>query len=293
MKLALIGGGMVGQCYAQAFAASGAWLCGIVDANPPAALHTLARASGTQVHTVGGAWLADADVVVSAVFGSVAREVAAAALAQMRPGALYIDMTTADPEDMVRADKQATASGQHFVDVAITGAVNIHGAKTPLLCAGERAEDVATLYRGIGAPIQVVGTRPGDAALLKLLRSIFTKGLEALSVECLTTAEKRGLRSQLHDILSDVDKGSLRAQMESMVGTHIEHAARRQKEVAEAQRQMRMAGIAPLVLPAVESLFERTATRHASTPYQGKNIEAALQWLLDAASPPAGGAAPA
>ncbi|WP_082151449.1 NAD(P)-binding domain-containing protein [Caenimonas sp. SL110] len=288
MKLALIGGGMVGQCYAQAFAASGAQICGIADAHPPEVLYMLARALGTPVHTTGGAWLADADVVVSAVFGAAAREVATAALGQMRAGALFVDMTTADPEDMVRANNQAIASGHHFVDVAITGAVNIHGAKTPLLCAGERAGEVATLYRSIGSPIQIVGARPGDAASLKLLRSIFTKGLEALSVECLTTAERRGLRSQLHDILSDVDKGSLRAQMESMVCTHIEHSARRRKEVAEAQRQMRMAGIDPLVLPAVESLFERTATRQACMPYQGKSIEAALQWLLDASAQPAG-----
>ena len=127
--------------------------------------------------------------------------------------------------------------------------------------------------------IQVVGTQPGDAASLKLLRSIFTKGLEALSVECLLTAERQGLRAQLHDILGDIDQTSLKLLMESMVQTHIEHSARRQKEVAEAQRQMQQVGIRPLVLPAVEALFQRTATRQAHTPFKGQGIEAALEWL--------------
>ena len=96
-----------------------------------------------------------------------------------------------------RLNKASALSKKHhvnFVDVAITGAVNLHGAKTPLLCAGEKAEDVAQIFKRLGTPIQVVGDKPGDAAALKLLRSIFTKGLEALSVECLLTAEKRGLR---------------------------------------------------------------------------------------------------
>lgn len=288
MKLALIGGGMVGQCYGQALAASGLELCGIWDAKPSGALMEFARARRLHVHTGPGPWLADADIALSAVFGSVALEVASAALERLRPGALYVDMTTADPDDMVRAERVAAAAGQQFVDVAITGAVNVHGVKTPLLCAGPRADQVAELFRAAGAPVQVVGSRPGDAASLKLLRSIFTKGLEALAIECLTTAEKRGLRSKLHEILSDMDARPLKDMMESMVGTHIDHSARRRKEVEEAQRQMRVAGIHPVVLPSVEQLFSRTADRHAAVPFQGHSLDEALQWLIEAATPPAG-----
>jgi 3-hydroxyisobutyrate dehydrogenase-like beta-hydroxyacid dehydrogenase len=82
--------------------------------------------------------------------------------------------------------------GMAFVDVAITGAVQLHGAKTPLLCTGEKAGEVAELFTRLGTPIQVVGRRPGDAAALKLLRSIFTKGLKALSIECLPFQQLTG-----------------------------------------------------------------------------------------------------
>lgn len=283
MKLALIGGGMVGRCYGGAFAAQGMALCGIWDAQATEALTRFAHSHGTSLHARAGRWLSEADMVISAVFGTAALDVASAALPHLRPGALYIDMTTADPEDMRRAQVIATQAGPHFVDVAITGAVNLHGTKTPLLCAGEHAPQVAELFRALGAPIQVVGTQAGDAASLKLLRSIFTKGLEALSVECLLTAQRQGLRQQLHDILSDIDQGHLQTLMESMVQTHIEHSARRQKEVAEAQRQMRQVGLSPLVLPAVEALFQRTATRQTRTPYKGQGIEDALEWLNESA----------
>ncbi|WP_438811351.1 hypothetical protein, partial [Salmonella enterica] len=76
--------------------------------------------------------------------------------------------------------------------------------KTPLLCAGIGAEDIRALLASVGAPIKAVGDRAGDAATLKLLRSIFTKGVEALAVECLVAAEKKDLRHTLYDVLSDV-----------------------------------------------------------------------------------------
>jgi 3-hydroxyisobutyrate dehydrogenase len=286
MKIALIGGGMVGQCFAQAFAAHGMTVGWIGDAKPTPELHQCARSISASVHTHAGPWLSEADWVFSAVFGSAAFEVAEKAVQHMQTGASFVDMTTADPSDMEKSSALFKSHGVAFIDVAITGAVQLHGAKTPLLCAGEKAAEVAALFTRLGTPIQVVGREPGDAAALKLLRSIFTKGLEALSIECLLTAEKRGLREQVHAILSDVDQGSLRALMESMVSTHIEHSARRQKEVLEAQRQMQQAGVSPLVTSAVEQLFARTTSHQIVTPYTGKDIESALEWLAISAQWP-------
>ena len=292
MKIALIGGGMVGRSFGEAFAANEMTVAWIWDAKPSPELHAFAKLMGASVHEGPGPWLAEVDLVVSAVFGTVAYEVAELAMPYMHANALFVDMTTADPSDMEKASALSKKHHVNFVDVAIMGAVNLHGAKTPLLCAGEKAEDVAQIFKKIGTPIQVVGDKPGDAAALKLLRSIFTKGLEALSVECLLTAEKRGLRNQIHEILSDVDQGSLRALMESMVCTHIEHSARRQKEVVEAQRQMVQAGVSPLVTYSVEKLFARTASRQSTSPYVGKGIESALAWLAESAKPVATGALP-
>ncbi len=283
MKIAFIGGGMVGKSFSEAFSANGMEVKWIWDAKPTPELKEFARAIGAEVFTEPGPWLKQADLVISAVFGTVAYDVAKEATSQMQPESTFVDMTTADPSDMEKAFELAKKHSVHFVDVAITGAVNLHGAKTPLLCAGEKATQVADIFKKLGTPIQVVGAKPGDAAALKLLRSIFTKGLEALSIECLLTAEKRGLRNEIHEILSDVDKGSLRALMESMVSTHIEHSARRQKEVIEAQRQMQQADVVPLVTNAVEKLFARTAERQLKMPYTGKSIESALAWLAQCA----------
>lgn len=222
-------------------------------------------------------------MVVSAVFGTVARSLFEACLPHLRDGVVYVDMTTADPQEMRECGELARRVAQgravHFVDVAITGAVNLGGSKTPLLVAGGKAGFVQELFLPLGGSVRVVGGQPGDAAALKLLRSIYTKGTEALAVECLVTAQQMGLREQLHAVLQDIDETPLRTLMESMVRTHIPHSARRRNEVAEARQQMARNGLVPIALPAVEALFAATARAHAVQPFTGTSTDEAIDWL--------------
>lgn len=285
MKTILLGGGMVGQCYAQALQAQGHTIAAFCDHAPSDALRALAARLGAAIHAAPGPWLADAELAVSAVFGTAALDLARASFAHLQAGALYLDMTTADPQAMREAEALARQRGVRFVDVAITGAVNLSGAHTPLLCAGANAGEAARLLAACGAPVQVVGDQPGDAAELKLLRSIFTKGLEALAVECLVTAERKGLRETLFRVLSDIDQGPLRETMESMVRTHIVHAGRRRNEVVEAQRQMEMAGVPAIVLAGVQQRFEHTLAQQQARPYAGQTTADALAWLGAPARP--------
>lgn len=269
---------MVGLCYLKALLEQGHELVGVCDLNPSAAV---VQAAGTPIHASPGPWLKDADLVVSAVFGTVARNLFEACLPHLQANALYVDMTTADPHDMRECHALATVHGMavHFVDVAITGAVNLGGKKTPLLVAGGMANRVQELFSPFGGSVRVVGTQPGDAASLKLLRSIYTKGMEALAVECLVTAEQMGLREPLYAVLQDLDETPVRTLMESMVRTHIPHSARRRNEVAEAQQQMTQQGLSPVVSPAVEALFATTAQAHATHPFTGSSTEEAIDWL--------------
>ena len=283
MKFAILGGGMVGACYMHAFVEQGHSLVGLCDLQPSDAVVAAVQAAGAEVYTAPGAWLAGADVVVSAVFGTVARSLFEACLPHLVDGALYVDMTTADPQEMREcaelAQRGTHGGAVHFVDVAITGAVNLGGKKTPLLVAGSKAGFVQELFFPFGGSVRVVGDQPGDAASLKLLRSIYTKGTEALAVECLVTAQQMGLREQLYAVLQDIDETPLRTLMESMVRTHIPHSARRRNEVAEAQQQMARYGLTPVVSPAVESLFAATAQAHATQPFTGTSTDEAISWL--------------
>ncbi|SAI70435.1 Prephenate dehydrogenase [Bordetella ansorpii] len=284
MKIALIGCGEVGHCYALAWRAAGHSIIGIGELRQDAEMQARAREHGAALHGASGAWLADADLVVSAVFGHAALAVARDALPHLRKDAAYADFTTASAADMRTASQEAARLNVPFTDVAIMGAIILLGARTPLLCAGVGAQAVAGFAQSCGAPAQAIDGEAGDAVRLKLLRSIMTKGMESLAVECLVAAESMGLRPALYDVLSDMDKTPLTTFADSFVRSHVLHAPRRLAEVREAREQLIDAGLQPLVLDGVERLFARTAqgiqaARDAGTFDVPDTVGDRLAWL--------------
>lgn len=281
LHVTVLGCGEVGRCYATALGATGHFAIELCDTVPGAKAHELARNLGTLLHTQVGSWLHETDLVISCVIGGAALAAARQCLAHLPAGSIFADFTTASPEDKIQAAGEARNAGIRYVDTVILGAISVTQQATPLLCVGEGAEVVVDTMRKVGAPIRVLQDGAvGDAAALKLLRTIFTKGLEALAVETLVAAERRGLLSQLHEVLSDFDKTPLRTRLDTLVRTHVVHAERRLHEVAEAEHQVTKSGLEPKVLPGVKALFEETCeAKRKSPPGTPANAAEALAWL--------------
>jgi 3-hydroxyisobutyrate dehydrogenase len=258
MKITIIGCGEVGILYAEAFhtVSENLSLC---DPRPSPKALLFAEKNNVVLSTNEGEWLREADFVLSCVVGTVSLKVASGAFPFMRKGATYADMTTCDPAEIRKAAVLAEKAGIDYVDVSIMGAVALRGINTALLLAGHCAARLSALFQMIGAPIRTVdGGVPGDAAALKILRSVFTKGLEALAIETFMAAEKQGLTDELYEALSDIDNNPLRSTLESFVRTHLIHAPRRLHEIQEAERLLRESDVPVVVLPGVRALFERT-----------------------------------
>lgn len=284
MKIALIGCGEVGDCYARQWVAGGHSIVGICELRNDAEMQARAASHGSTLHAEPGPWLAEADIVVSAVFGHAALAVARQALPHLGPQGVYADFTTASSGDMRAAADVAAQLGVPFTDVAIMGAIALLGARTPLLCAGAGAPGIAEFTASCGAPAQAIEGEAGDAVRLKLLRSILTKGMESLAVECLVAAESMGLRASLYEVLSDMDRTPLTTFVDSFVRSHVLHAPRRLAEVREAREQLVEAGLQPLVLDGVERLFARTtqgieAARAAGSFNVPDSVADRLAWL--------------
>ncbi|PVZ10553.1 MULTISPECIES: NAD(P)-dependent oxidoreductase [unclassified Pseudomonas] len=283
MKIAIIGAGEVGLTYARPWARAGHEII-LCDLKPSAAATTFAAELGVLIHSSPAQGVAGCDVVVSCVFGTVSLEVARQALDAMPPGTLFVDMTTADPEQIRTAAAYAAQRNVSYVDVAILGAIALTQEKTNLLGAGDAIEQAVGVFASAGATLKpVAGGAAGDAAALKILRSVFTKGLEALTIECFMAAEKQGVTGQLHDALSDIDQASLRDFLSTLVRTHVIHAPRRLKEVEEAERQLSAAGLPVAVMPGVKALFQRTTEQISghTPPPANPSLEQAFQWLFD------------
>ena len=131
-----------------------------------------------------------------------------------------------------------------FADVALVGTVPSLGLRTPALASGAGAERFAELFRPLGMPVDVVGPRPGDAAGLKLLRSVFMKGLAAAAIESLEAARAAGAEDRVRaDIASVIGEPLL----ERLLSGSQAHAARRVDEMRAAAIYLEELGVSPRV----------------------------------------------
>ena len=105
------------------------------------------------------------------------------------------------------------------------------GLATPALASGAGAERFAELFQPLGMPVDVVGPHPGDAAGLKLLRSVFMKGIAAAAIESLEAARAAGVEDRVHADIAAVIGEPL---LERLLSGSRLHAVRRVDEMRAA-----------------------------------------------------------
>ncbi len=197
-----------------------------------------------------------ATVVLALTTASTALSAAESALSGLRPGAIYADLNTASPALKGDIAALVAGAGAGFADVALLGPVPAHGLGTPALASGAGAQAFADAFGPLGMPVEVVSDHPGDAATLKLLRSVFMKGLAASALESLRAAEAAGQASWLEREIADVIGEPL---LERLVEGSRRHAARRVDEMEAARELLLELGIEPHIAGASASVLAELA----------------------------------
>ena len=171
--------------------------------------------------------------------------------ATWQPDAVYADLNTAAPQ---LKRELAAALPVRFADVALIGTVPATGLTTPALASGDGAERFAELFRPLGMPVDVVGEHPGDAAGLKLLRSVFMKGVAAAAIESRRGGEDRRRRARVRDDIAGVIGEPLLERF--LTGSRI-HAARRVEEMKAAAAYVEELGVEPRIASAAAAWLEQ------------------------------------
>jgi len=202
--------------------------------------------------------LGEADLVICAVQGEHALGAARSAAPLLKKGAHYLDLCTVTGKmaDEDRAEIE-TGSGR-YIDVAVMGGFFKQGIKAPMLVAGAGVEPVVAWMNENGFAATVLGPRPGSASSVKMVRSVLMKGLEALGVEALVTAERQGILEEVLDCLSDVDLVPFREHLASLVQTHVVHARRRWEEMSLVVQTLRETGVEPKMTVTTEQTLGRS-----------------------------------
>jgi 3-hydroxyisobutyrate dehydrogenase-like beta-hydroxyacid dehydrogenase len=136
--------------------------------------------------------LASADWIFSAVTADQSLEAIATLAPHLRPGQLVIDINSVSPERKRATASLVTAQSATYLDMAVMAPVHPRRHATPVLIAGPQAEALLPRLTALGFNAEIAGTQVGAATAIKMVRSLFVKGLEALTVETLLAAEASG-----------------------------------------------------------------------------------------------------
>ena len=242
MDVAVLGLGEAGGRIAADLVAAG---CAVRGWDPALRPEGIANAE-SELDAVRGA-----DVVLSLTTAAFALDAAAGVAGALGPDTLYADLNTTSPE---LKRELAEALPVRFVDVALIGVVPSTGLATPALAAGAGAGHFAELFRPLGMPVEVVGPRPGDAAGLKLLRSVFMKGIAAAAIEAVEAARAAGAEDRVRaDIAAVVGEPLL----DRLLSGSRAHAARRVDEMRAAAAYVEELGVEPRIAAAAAAWLEQ------------------------------------
>jgi 3-hydroxyisobutyrate dehydrogenase-like beta-hydroxyacid dehydrogenase len=203
--------------------------------------------------------VAGGSLVLAATTGATALAAAESVLPALDADAVYADMNTASPALKRELAALVEGSGARFADIGLLGPVR--GVDTPALASGAGAHAFAELMGPLGMPVEVVSERPGHAAEMKLLRSVFMKGLAGSVIESLEAARVAGHEAWLErEIAEIVGEPFMRRLLEGSE----RHAARRVDEMEAACELLVELGVEPRIARASASLLAGLAERSAT-----------------------------
>lgn len=291
VRIALIGFGEAGTTFARGFAASGRHDLVTYDLllATDAAMRDRAAAIGVEAAASAEAAMAGAAVVVSAVTASSAPDVAKQAGQYLKPGQFFLDINSVSPETKRHDEALVAPSGADYVEAAVMAPVNPLGIKVPILLGGRNAAGLKALLDPSGMNLAVADSRVGRASAIKMCRSIFIKGIEALMCECMLTARAYGVEDRILASLAQTYPGvDWEQQAGYLVMRVVEHGRRRAAEMREVADTIRETGLAPLMALATAERQDWIADLSAADPELKAAAEPAWRATIDRLSAAAG-----
>lgn len=226
--------------------------------------------------------IAGAELVFSAVTaGSAVEALRPAYDAPVHPHTLIeINSVTAGVKAANAA--RVRAAGARYLDMAVMAPVHPAGHRTAVLVAGDLDPALAVLRR-LDFRLDVAGAEPGAAASVKMVRSLFVKGLEALTVQALSAAQAAGCGERVLASLAGSYPGlDLPRLAPYQFERVVTHGIRRAEEMREAAAAMRELGFPEggTLAAAVADLQEAVARARPATTDQALSCADAVAGAL-------------
>ena len=209
----------------------------------------------------------DAGWIFSAVTADQSLQAAIDACAWLRPGQVFLDINSVSPDRKRQTSARVTATGATYVDMAVMAPVHPKGHRTPVLLAGPCDAALIDRLSSLGFAFEVVGPEPGAATAIKMVRSLFVKGLEAITVEALLAAEASGCRDYIIKSLSGSYPGlGWPAFAQYEFERTMKHGARRAAEMRESAETLTALGLHGALAHAIADVQDKMGALAAPPP---------------------------
>src|SRR5688500_12261992 len=262
-RVAFVGFGEVASVFGAALAARGAEVVAYdMLADEPRGLDKLkARAAGAEVgfcsleNAVRGS-----RYLLSTVTTTAACDAARRCAEHLGGGQFYLDLNATEPAVKLEIERIITPTGAAFVEGAVLGAVGVMGANTEILLGGPHARRAEHGLAGeLGLNVRFYSHDTGKASMFKMLRSVFSKGLEALLIEFLAAAERAGMREDLwREVMGLMASQPFEKTASNWVRSHATAHERRYHEVRQVGSVLKTLGADATITAATEAFFERS-----------------------------------
>lgn len=185
--------------------------------------------------TAGPEGLAAADWIISAVTADQSFVAVLPLLSDLGAKTLVVDINSVSPGRKRETAARVEATGALYLDMAVMAPVQPRGHRTPVLVAGSGLRAARAGLDRLGFAWREAGPEPGSATAVKMVRSLFVKGLEAITVEALLAAEQSGC---FEEILASLSESYPGLGWPGIAAYHFErtltHGTRRAAEMRES-----------------------------------------------------------
>lgn len=198
-----------------------------------------------------------ADIVFAAVPSSVTMEACREAKGALRPGQIYADVSASTPRTKQSIWEALQETGVLFVDAAMLGSLPKDKHKVPITASGNGAEAFRAAMTPYGMNISVIGETAGSASAIKLVRSVYMKGLSMLMLEMMLAADAYGITEEVVSSISrSLDRIPFVNHLDRLVASSAIHCRRRAAELKGSEEMLREEEIPSRMTAAAKEWLE-------------------------------------
>ncbi|MCT7378383.1 NAD(P)-binding domain-containing protein [Chelativorans sp. EGI FJ00035] len=214
MHIAFIGFGEAARAFAGSFRERDGGIAFsaydiLLGTGDDASMRAAAEALGVLLAERPEEAVANADWVICAVTAASSFEAGRSVAGAVGAGQVYIDINSVSAGVKQQTAALFAENGCAYIDMAVMSPVHPRGHRSPVLIAGAIDGVVLDALDGYGFAFETVGTEPGMAATVKMVRSLFVKGLEAISVQTMIAAHRAGCLDRVRG-LAGADLSAIR-----------------------------------------------------------------------------------